>query len=177
MRKCTAVRASYSEINVRRLILICLVILPVSSLAQDIYSKWAQASVWDIDALKRISRFEHAISAADGFSGLARVGHVNLAINMAIYPKDEKIDRWASPEETFTIGSGDCEDIAIAKMAAFDSIGIATELFILRHKFTHIDHAVVSVIVDGTAYILDSRTSVMTTGIPIGYQLIFKFRR
>ena len=63
-------------------------------------------------------------------SGLARVGVINRAVNLAIAPESDidqwgVPDRWSPPLETLTTGHGDCEDYAIAKYAALLRAGMS----------------------------------------------------
>jgi predicted transglutaminase-like cysteine proteinase len=97
--------------------------------------------------------------------GLARLGEINRAVNLAIRPVDDlvndgQIDVWTSPLATLARGSGDCEDYAIAKMAALKEAGIAPQdlrLVILRDIRRAEDHAVLTVRLDGEWLVLDNR--------------------
>lgn len=64
--------------------------------------------------------------------GLARIGVINRAVNLAIMPiGDVKQlgvrDRWSYPLETLTTGRGDCEDYAIAKYVPLVDAGVPKE--------------------------------------------------
>jgi len=113
--------------------------------------------------------FLHIIEGAQAKTGLARLGEINRAINLAIRPGDDLanygvIDYWSSPLETLAKGSGDCEDYAIAKLVALREAGIAAadvRLVIVRDSLRLEDHAVVAAR-DGERWlILDNRRLMM----------------
>lgn len=114
-------------------------------------------------------RFLGIIQAAAARSGLARLGEVNRAINLAVRPVSDLSqygadDYWSSPLATLTSGAGDCEDYAIAKLVALHEAGVARDdlrLVILRDPATGEDHAVLAARFDGRWRILDNRTLVM----------------
>ena len=98
-------------------------------------------------------------------SGLARIGVINRAINLAIKPMSDLaqwgvIDRWSTPLETFTTRRGDCEDYAIVKYVALKQAGIDDQdlrLIIVRDLVVSENHAVVAVRWGGKWFILDNR--------------------
>jgi len=98
-------------------------------------------------------------------TGLARIGVINRAVNMAIEPMTDMaqwgvVDRWSPPLETFTTGRGDCEDYAIAKYVALTAAGVPAQdvkLVVVRNTAANEDHAVVAVRNDGHWIILDNR--------------------
>ena len=106
-------------------------------------------------------------------TGLARIGTINRAINLAIEPMSDMEqwgvpDRWSDPLETFTTGRGDCEDYAIAKYVALTAAGISPEdvkLVVVRNTAAAEDHAVVAVRDDGRWIILDNRWLTMVRDI------------
>ncbi|MCF2523643.1 transglutaminase-like cysteine peptidase [Bradyrhizobium sp. G127] len=114
-------------------------------------------------------RFLEIVKAAAARQGLARLGEVNRAINLAIRPVSDRAqygveDRWASPLATLASGAGDCEDYAIAKLVALRAAGVPAEdlrLVIIRETATGEDHAVVTARADGHWRVLDNRTFVM----------------
>jgi hypothetical protein len=72
------------------------------------------------------------VDNAKAREGRAQIGEINRAINLAIHPMSDlaqygEIDVWSSPLLTFTTGSGDCEDYAIAKFVALRQAGISPE--------------------------------------------------
>ena len=107
--------------------------------------------------------------AAKRRNGLAQVGEVNRAVNLAVHPESDLaqygvVDYWASPLETLTNGEGDCEDYAIAKYAILLSLGLSEKnlrLVIVKDARLKQDHAVVSVRINGHWRVLDNRTFVM----------------
>lgn len=122
------------------------------------------------------------VKAAASREGLARLGEINRAINLAVRPMSDRAlygvdDHWTSPLATFAIGAGDCEDYAIAKLVALHEAGIAREdlrLIIMRENVTGEDHAVVAARVDGRWHILDNRFFVMVEDTNIGkYKPVF----
>nr|CAD6436769.1 periplasmic protein [Rhizobium sp. Q54] len=96
-----------------------------------------------------------------------RMNLVNIAVNRSIeYRRDLDTygvtDRWATPSETLSRKQGDCEDIAILKMAALQSYGVdldAMALVIVYDQKRHFYHAVLSVDVEGRNYVLDNLSS------------------
>ncbi len=98
-------------------------------------------------------------------SGLARIGIINRAINLAIKPMSDLaqwavIDRWSTPLETFTNHRGNCEDYAIAKYVALKQAGVDDEdlrLIIVRDLVVREDHAIVAARWGGKWFILDNR--------------------
>jgi predicted transglutaminase-like cysteine proteinase len=98
-------------------------------------------------------------------SGLARIGVINRAINLAITPTSDLaqwgvIDRWSTPLETFTTRRGDCEDYAIAKYVALEQAGVGDEdlrLIIVRDLVVSENHAIVAARWGGKWFILDNR--------------------
>ncbi len=98
-------------------------------------------------------------------TGLARIGIINRAINLAIRPMSDlaqwgALDRWSAPLETLTTGRGDCEDYAIAKYVALTQAGVAAEdvrLVIVHDLAVGENHAVVATRLNGDWIILDNR--------------------
>jgi predicted transglutaminase-like cysteine proteinase len=118
------------------------------------------------------------LSIVDGArerEGLARLGEINRAINLAIRPMSDlanygEVDVWSSPLTTLTKGAGDCEDYAIAKMAALKAAGIPSEdlrLVILRETVRAEDHAVLAVRLEERWLVLDNRMLVMLSDTQI----------
>lgn len=68
-------------------------------------------------------------------------------------------DYWATPDEFF-LKDGDCEDYAISKYVTLKRMGVPKEsmrLVILQDENLRAAHAVLSVEIDGTVYILDNQ--------------------
>jgi predicted transglutaminase-like cysteine proteinase len=105
------------------------------------------------------------VAEGAGRSGLARVGLINRAVDLAITPtSDEKqwgvADRWSPPFETLQTHRGDCEDYAIVKYVALLQAGLShddVKIVILRNLLPREDHAVAAARVDGRWLILDNR--------------------
>jgi predicted transglutaminase-like cysteine proteinase len=98
-------------------------------------------------------------------SGLARIGLINRAVNLAIKSTSDEAqwgveDHWSSPFETLLTHRGDCEDYAIVKYVALLQAGLSQDdvkIVILRSFLPKGDHAAVAALVDGTWLILDNR--------------------
>lgn len=127
-------------------------------------------------------RFISIVSAAAARTGLARLGEVNRAFNLAIRPASDLSqygveDHWSSPLATLTAGAGDCEDYAIAKLVALHEAGVASDdlrLVILRETATGEDHAVLAARFDGRWRLLDNQTFVMIEDAELSkYQPLF----
>jgi predicted transglutaminase-like cysteine proteinase len=105
------------------------------------------------------------IDAAQAHEGLARLGHANRAVNLAIrYVSDADRhggkDAWSSPVATFASGEGDCEDYAIAKYVVLREAGIAAadlRLVVVRDLKQRDDHAVLAVRLESRWIVLDNR--------------------
>jgi predicted transglutaminase-like cysteine proteinase len=117
------------------------------------------------------ARFLAIVETARNRSGRARIGEVNRAINLAIRPASDAAryqvaDVWTTPLTTFTTGTGDCEDYAIAKYVALREAGLAPEdlrIVILHDASINQDHAVAAARVDGEWLILDNRHMILLT--------------
>jgi predicted transglutaminase-like cysteine proteinase len=114
-------------------------------------------------------RFLAIVDSAKAREGRARLGEINRAINLAIHPMSDlaqygEIDVWSSPLVTFTTGSGDCEDYAIAKFVALRQAGISPEdlrIVIMHDTIRGEDHAVAAARLDGHWLTLDNRHMAM----------------
>ena len=112
------------------------------------------------------AKFGAIVEAAHSRNGLARVGEVNRAVNLAIRPVSDQEqygapDIWASPLMTFGSGAGDCEDYAIAKYVALRDAGMASDdlrLVVVYNRPAHENHMVAAARVEGRWHILDNRT-------------------
>jgi predicted transglutaminase-like cysteine proteinase len=112
------------------------------------------------------AKFGAIVDSARARSGLARVGEVNRAVNLAIRPVDDLVqygapDIWASPLMTFGSGAGDCEDYAIAKYVALLEAGMASDdlrLVVVDNRAAHESHMVAAARIEGRWLILDNRT-------------------
>ncbi len=105
------------------------------------------------------------VDQARARDGRARLGETNRAINLSIRATDDGIDDvWSSPLTTFARGAGDCEDYAIAKLAALRLAGVAAgdlRLVVVRDVRAGEEHAVVAAKLDGHWLVLDNRRMAM----------------
>lgn len=105
------------------------------------------------------------VDQARSHDGRALLGETNRAINLAIRAENDGVeDIWSSPLETFQRGAGDCEDYAIAKLAALRLAGVAAEdlrLVVVRDTRNGEGHAVASAKLDGHWLMLDNRRMAM----------------
>jgi predicted transglutaminase-like cysteine proteinase len=105
------------------------------------------------------------VAEGAGRTGLARVGLINRAVDLAIKPTSDEAqwgvaDHWSPPFETMQTHRGDCEDYAIVKYVALLQAGLSPDdvkIVILRNLLPKEDHAVVAARVDGQWRILDNR--------------------
>jgi predicted transglutaminase-like cysteine proteinase len=104
-------------------------------------------------------KLEGIVSEARSHSGLARIGIINRAVNMAIKSADDPYV-WHSPLEALSIAEGDCKDYAITKYFALLQAGLPerdVKLLIVHDVKVNQDHAIVAVRFDGDWIILDNR--------------------
>ncbi|HXH44441.1 MAG TPA: transglutaminase-like cysteine peptidase [Bradyrhizobium sp.] len=105
------------------------------------------------------------VDQARARDGRARLGETNRAINLAIHAAvDGTDDVWSSPLATFARGAGDCEDYAIAKLAALRLAGVAPEdlrIVVVRDIRAGEEHAVAAARLDGQWLMLDNRRMAM----------------
>ena len=105
------------------------------------------------------------VAEGAGRSGLARVGLINRAVDLAITPTSDEVqwgvaDHWSPPFETLQTHRGDCEDYAIVKYVVLLQAGLShndVKIVILRNLLPKEDHAAVAARVDGQWLILDNR--------------------
>jgi predicted transglutaminase-like cysteine proteinase len=109
------------------------------------------------------------VDQARAGDGRARLGETNRAINLAIRPMADvaqygEDDVWSSPLATFQRGVGDCEDYAIAKLAALRLAGVPSSdlrIVVVRDTRAGEDHAVAAARLDGHWLMLDNRRMAM----------------
>ncbi|MBR0837629.1 transglutaminase-like cysteine peptidase [Bradyrhizobium manausense] len=105
------------------------------------------------------------VDQARARDGRARLGETNRAINLAIRAAgDGADDVWSSPLATLARGAGDCEDYAIAKLAALRLAGVAAEdlrIVVVRDVRAGEEHAVAAARLDGSWLMLDNRRMAM----------------
>lgn len=95
-----------------------------------------------------------------------KISAVNSWVNARItYVEDVRqygtLDYWASATQSLTLGRGDCEDYAIAKMQILRALGVPARkmyLVIARDVVRRIDHAMLAVSLNGDLLILDNET-------------------
>jgi predicted transglutaminase-like cysteine proteinase len=117
------------------------------------------------------ARFLSIVDAARAHTGLARIGTINRAVNLAIRPMSDQdqfgvADVWATPLMTFANGTGDCEDYAIAKYVALRQAGMAARdlrLVILHNRLANEDHAITAARLHGRWLILDNQRMALLT--------------
>jgi predicted transglutaminase-like cysteine proteinase len=115
------------------------------------------------------------VDAARLREGRARYGEINRALNLAIRSQSDEAqhgqpDVWTSPLATFIAGAGDCEDYAIAKLAALRLAGIPADdlrIVIMRDTIRGEDHAVTAARLDGHWLMLDNRRLAMVEDIAV----------
>jgi predicted transglutaminase-like cysteine proteinase len=99
------------------------------------------------------------VDEARSHDGLARIGFINRAVNLAIKPAINPLV-WQSALATLSAGAGDCKDYAVAKYLALLEAGFAerdVKLVIVREIAAHQDHAIVAVRFNGGWIVLDNR--------------------
>ena len=105
------------------------------------------------------------VDQARARDGRARLGETNRAINLAIRAANDGTDDvWSSPLATFARGAGDCEDYAIAKLAALRLAGVAADdlrIVVVRDLRAGEAHAVAAARLDGRWLMLDNRRMAM----------------
>lgn len=95
---------------------------------------------------------------------MEKIRSVNALVNSFVrYRRDAdtsgRLDYWATPEETLTRRSGDCEDYAILKMAALTRLGLpesSMSIVILRDESRNLFHAILAVRTNQGFFILDN---------------------
>lgn len=99
----------------------------------------------------------------------AQLREINTFLNDWRYRVDPEnygvTDYWATPLE-FLGNSGDCEDYAIIKYVSLRDLGYAEDqlrIVVLRDTKRNLAHAVLAVLLDGEAWILDNVTSALMT--------------
>ena len=112
------------------------------------------------------AEFIAIVAEGAGYEGIARIGHINRAANLAIRAvpngmPDPTGDQWTSPLATLAAGAGDCKQFAVLKYAALEDAGLAPDdlrIVILQLRARPESHAVVAVREEGRWLILDNRS-------------------
>lgn len=122
-------------------------------------AKWAKAR--DSSLAGHSGAWEELLAQVPSFGASSRLAMVNSWVNWHVRFEEDSGDDWADAVTTLKRGAGDCEDMAIAKMALLKDLGVAEDqmfLILLRERLRPVDHAVLAVRQDGQFHILDSRT-------------------
>lgn len=110
-------------------------------------------------------RFIAIVAEGEPHQGLARIGHINRAVNFSIRGiKNAPPGEWTSPLAALTEGSGDCKQHAILKYAALRDAGFLAEavrVVIVNDKLLHQQHALVAVREAGRWLFLDNQSSIL----------------
>lgn len=111
--------------------------------------------------------WQRIMAQARGLAPMEQLKTVNAFFNKWPYRLDQDIygtsDWWATPQEFLKL-SGDCEDYAITKYYALRELGHSPDnlrIVVLQDRIRGIAHAILVVLLDGDAYVLDNVTSVV----------------
>lgn len=113
----------------------------------------------------RLQMLADTLDSNDGAADLPKLRAVNTAVNRMIrYTPDvdatgDAADRWATPVEVLSAGTGDCEDYAILKFAALAKAGFPTDrmaITVLRDTRRNLFHAVLTASIGDQRYVLDN---------------------
>lgn len=74
--------------------------------------------------------------------GVNSAAAINRFVNSNIRYVRDVADKWQSPSVTMEGGAGDCEDIALLKMAMLDDLGVKAWLLLVYDKIARKHHAV-----------------------------------
>jgi predicted transglutaminase-like cysteine proteinase len=109
-------------------------------------------------------RFTAIVDEAKLHEGLARVGHINRAVNLAIQAQRDGMGTWKSPLAALA-SPGDCKSYAVTKYAALGAAGIASDdrrlVIVWDNARPTQTHLIVVVRVEQRWLILDSRSLIM----------------
>jgi predicted transglutaminase-like cysteine proteinase len=114
-------------------------------------------------------RFIALVNEGERHEGIARIGHINRAVNFAIRQVSAPAagglrTKWSSPLAALVAGAGDCKQYAVLKYAALVEVGFAPDdlrIIILTIKSVRQNHAVVAVRDGARWLVLDNRTLVL----------------
>jgi predicted transglutaminase-like cysteine proteinase len=113
--------------------------------------------------------FVALVEEGEQHEGLARIGYINRAVNLAIrqiniIAAGGVRTKWTSPLMALAVGAGDCKQYAVLKYAALREAGFAPDdlrIIVLTIKSLRQNHAVVAVRDGARWLVLDSRTLVL----------------
>jgi predicted transglutaminase-like cysteine proteinase len=104
-------------------------------------------------------RFIAIVDEASLQDGVARIGHLNRAVNLAITLKRQDFPVWRSPLAVLAGQEGDCKASAVVKYVALGDLGVGDRRIVTVHvKSLNEEHAVVAVRGGIGWLILDNRT-------------------
>jgi len=111
-------------------------------------------------------RFIAIVDEGKAFGGLARIGHINRAVNFALRPLDVRAadarqERWTTPLAALAAGEGDCKQFAVLKYAALRAAGFASDdvrVVIMGERRRPETHAMVAVRNGARWLVLDNRS-------------------
>lgn len=152
------------------------VALPVKSTSMSL--RWDAARQVDPETMPMAPR--EIAAQAGAMPGRQKLAFLNTWVNNNIaFTEDGDRDHWASAVETFSLGRGDCEDFAIAKLALLLAAGASSDdlfMVIVRDTVRGRDHAVLAARLDGEMLVLDSRTDLLLpSGAITDYRPMFSF--
>ena len=102
------------------------------------------------------------VSDGNRYEGIARMGHINRAVNFAIRGTNNPLpEEWTSPLATLERGDGDCKQYAVLKYAALNDAGFTPDLLrivIVEDKSLHRQHALVAVRNEGRWLLLNNHS-------------------
>ena len=111
--------------------------------------------------------WQRIMAQARGLAPMEQLKKVNSFFNKWPYRLDQDIygtsDWWATPQEFLKL-SGDCEDYSITKYYALRELGFSPDnlrIVVLKDRIRGIAHAILVVMLDGDAYVLDNVSSVV----------------
>src|SRR5262249_53743725 len=113
-------------------------------------------------------RFIAIVDEGQAQQGLARIGHINRAVNLSIRGiKNGAPSEWTSPLTALADGAGDCKQHAILKYAALRDVGLSPDsirILIVEDKILHQKHALVAVRDEGRWVFLNNHSSILAEG-------------
>jgi predicted transglutaminase-like cysteine proteinase len=118
----------------------------------------------DICASAAARRLIEIVDEARQHEGLARLGHLNRAVNLAIQPTNSGI--WRSPLDALE-STGDCKSYAVVKYAALGDLGVGLDdrrLVIVHIQSLQVAHVVVAVRFETRWLILDNHSMAIVEG-------------
>lgn len=113
-------------------------------------------------------RFIAIVGEGESHQGLARIAHINRAVNFSIRGiKNAPPGEWTSPLGALAEGAGDCKQHAVLKYAALRDAGFSPDsvrIVIVEDKMPRQQHALVAVHEEGRWFFLDNHSSILVEG-------------